>query len=73
MIRAKGSLDFLRREAVVGIALSVLRTYLGGQFACGDGVTEDYGKVRLAYMITDEINDLHLVEVLSVEEVGRDL
>lgn len=42
MIKANGSLLFLRREFVAGIALRVDRTYLGGQFACGDGVTEDY-------------------------------
>ena len=39
---AKGSLLFFRSEAVVGMALSVERTYFGGQLACGDGVTEDY-------------------------------
>lgn len=38
---ANGSLLFLSSEEVVGIALSVDRTYLGGQFACGEGVTED--------------------------------
>lgn len=30
-------------EDVVGIALSVDRTYFGGQFACGEGVTEEFG------------------------------
>ena len=39
MTRAKGSLDFLSRECVVGIALRVDRTYLGGQLAFGEGVT----------------------------------
>lgn len=39
MTSANGSFDFLRRECVVGIALSVERTYLGGQLAVGDGVT----------------------------------
>lgn len=43
MMRAKGSFDFLRRECVVGTALSVDRTYLGGQFACGEGVQLDCG------------------------------
>jgi hypothetical protein len=42
MMSAKGSLLFLRREEVVGMALSVDRTYLGGQFAWGEGVTELY-------------------------------
>jgi hypothetical protein len=42
MTRAKGSLDFLRREFVEGMAFSVERTYLGGQFALGEGVTLDY-------------------------------
>lgn len=41
MINANGSLLFLRREDVAGIALRVDRTYLGGQLACGEGVTED--------------------------------
>jgi len=39
---AKGSLLFFSSEAVVGMAFSVDRTYLGGQLACGEGVTEDY-------------------------------
>lgn len=38
---ANGSFDFLRREDVVGMALSVDRTYFGEQLACGDGVTDD--------------------------------
>ena len=33
MIRAKGNRDFLSRELVVGMALSVERTYLGEQLA----------------------------------------
>jgi hypothetical protein len=41
MTRANGSFDFLRRECVVGIALRVERTYFGGQFASGEGVTLD--------------------------------
>ncbi len=39
MTRAKGSFDFFRRECVVGTALRVDRTYFGGQFAYGEGVT----------------------------------
>jgi hypothetical protein len=39
MTRANGILDFLSREWVVGTALSVDRTYLGGQLAYGEGVT----------------------------------
>lgn len=42
MTNAKGSRDFLSNECVVGTALSVDRTYFGGQFAWGDGVTLDY-------------------------------
>lgn len=41
MTRAKGSFDFLRRECVVGTALRVDRTYLGGQLASSDGVQLD--------------------------------
>ncbi len=41
MTSAKGSLDFLSKEWVVGTALSVERTYFGGQFASGEGVTLD--------------------------------
>lgn len=39
MTSAKGSLDFFKRECVVGIAFNVDRTYLGGQLAYGEGVT----------------------------------
>ncbi len=39
MTSANGSFDFLRREFVVGTALRVERTYFGGQFAFGEGVT----------------------------------
>ena len=39
---ANGIFDFLRSEAVVGIALRVDRTYFGGQLAKGEGVTDDY-------------------------------
>jgi hypothetical protein len=39
---ANGSFDFLSSECVVGIALSVERTYFGGQFAVGEGVTLVY-------------------------------
>lgn len=42
MTSAKGSLDFLSNECVVGTALSVERTYLGEQLASGEGVTLDY-------------------------------
>jgi len=41
MTSAKGSFDFLRRECVVGTAFKVDRTYFGGQFASGEGVTLD--------------------------------
>jgi hypothetical protein len=41
MIKAKGSLLFFNRELVAGMALSVDRTYFGGQLANGEGVTED--------------------------------
>ena len=39
MTRANGRRDFLRREWVVGAAFRVERTYFGGQFAVGEGVT----------------------------------
>lgn len=39
MISAKGSLDFLRSEFVVGTAFNVERMYFGGQFAFSDAVT----------------------------------
>jgi hypothetical protein len=39
MTRAKGRRDFLSKEWVVGTAFRVDRTYLGGQFAFGEGVT----------------------------------
>lgn len=42
MTRANGSFDFLSSECVVGMAFRVDRTYFGGQFASGDGVTLDY-------------------------------
>ena len=42
MTKAKGNRDFLSSECVVGTALRVDRTYLGGQFENGDGVTLDY-------------------------------
>lgn len=41
MYNAKGNRDFFSSEYVVGTALSVERTYLGGQLACSDGVTLD--------------------------------
>lgn len=44
MMSANGSRDFLSKEAVVGTAFIVDRMYGGGQFACSDGVTEDYHK-----------------------------
>jgi hypothetical protein len=57
MTRAKGSFDFLRRECVVGTALRVERTYFGGQFASGEGVTLDLrralaGNPFIARMVT---------------------
>lgn len=42
MTSASGSLLFLSKECVVGMALRVDRTYLGAQFASGEGVTLDY-------------------------------
>ena len=42
-MRAKGNLDFFSKLEDVGIAFSVLRTYFGLQFACGDGVTDELG------------------------------
>lgn len=42
MTSAKGNFDFFRREWVVGTALSVDRTNLGGQLAYGEGVTLVY-------------------------------
>lgn len=47
MTRAKGSFDFFNSELVVGTALSVERTYLGGQLASGEGVTLDWRFVSL--------------------------
>lgn len=41
MTSANGNLDFLSRECVVGTAFRVDRTYFGGQFAVGEGVTLD--------------------------------
>ena len=38
MTKANGSFDFLRRECVVGTALSVDLTYFGGQLASGEAV-----------------------------------
>lgn len=40
---ANGRRDFLRRECVVGTQFNVERTYFGGQFACGEGVTLVFG------------------------------
>lgn len=42
MTRAKGSLDFLSRECVVGTAFKVDRIYLGGQLASSEGVQLDF-------------------------------
>ena len=39
MTKANGNFDFLSKECVVGTAFKVDRTYFGGQFAYGDGVT----------------------------------
>ena len=41
MTRAKGNLDFLSSECVVGTAFKVERTYFGEQLASGEGVTLD--------------------------------
>lgn len=49
MIRANGSLLFLRSDEVVGIALSVDRTYFGGQLAWGEGVTDDWDARQLSF------------------------
>lgn len=50
MTRANGSFDFFNSEWVVGIAFSVDRTYLGGQFESGDEVTLDYqGSAKSIY------------------------
>lgn len=43
MTSAKGSFDFLRRECVVGKALSVDRMYFGGQLASSEGVQLELG------------------------------
>jgi hypothetical protein len=48
MTRAKGSFDFFKSELVVGTALSVERTYFGGQFESGEGVTLDYSSLAEA-------------------------
>ena len=58
MTRAKGSFDFLRRPFVVGIALRVDRTYLGGQLASGDGVTLDL--IRISICQDECCSDVHL-------------
>jgi hypothetical protein len=47
MTRAKGNLDFFSKECVVGTAFSVDRTYFGGQFASGEGVTLDLKSLAL--------------------------
>jgi len=43
MTSASGSLLFLSNECVVGMALTVDRTYFGAQFASGEGVTLEFG------------------------------
>ena len=49
MTNAKGNLDFLSNEWVVGTAFRVERTYLGEQLASGEGVTLDFlGQQRIA-------------------------
>lgn len=69
MTRAKGSFDFLRRECVVGTALRVERTYLGRQFAFGEGVTLDYSwLVEIGWQVS---RYLHLVVVRLREQAGR--
>lgn len=55
--RANGSFDFLSKECVVGTALRVARTYFGGQFASGEGVTLDY-KI-LVKVRSSTIENLH--------------
>ena len=42
--KAKGNLDFLRSEWVVGTVLSVDRTNFGGQLAYGEGVALVYAR-----------------------------
>ena len=42
MTSAKGNLDFLSSECVVGTVFNVERTYLGEQLASGEGVTLDF-------------------------------
>ena len=42
MTKANGNRDFFNNEYVVGTALRVDRTYLGGQLEFGEGVTLDY-------------------------------
>jgi len=42
MIRANGSRDFFRSEAVDGTAFMVDRMYGGAQLACSEAVTDDY-------------------------------
>lgn len=61
MTRAKGSLDFFNKECVVGTALRVDRTYLGGQFACGDWVTLALGRLLAwrAVRQTEEHGHIH--------------
>ena len=44
MMSAKGSLLFFSSECVVGTAFNVDRTYLGAQFASGEGVTLVYNE-----------------------------
>lgn len=41
MTKANGNRDFFSSEYVVGTALRVDRTYLGGQLELGEGVTLD--------------------------------
>ena len=59
MMSAKGNRDFLSREWLVGTALSVERTYLGGQLALGEGVTLDY--IDLVVRITALENLTHVL------------
>ena len=59
MTRANGSFDFLSKEWVVGMALRVDRTYFGGQFASGEGVTLVCFILAYEVRVETEIPDLH--------------
>ena len=65
MTRAKGNFDFFSSECVVGTALSVDRTYFGGQFACGDGVTLVCNLVRHLRVMNRPLNSRWVVVSLE--------